>query len=327
MSVDIAVVASFVIESAIQLERIPVLGESLRAEAYYLAPGGKGTNQAVAAARQGRKVGIVGKVGADLYGEMALALYEREGLGTAGIHVADGVQTAIGLVYITPSGDNCIGIYMGANEALTAEEVGAAMRPFMPARVVTAQLESPDEAVLEAFTIAKRHEAITLLNTAPARTVDPEIIGLTDIMTPNESEARLMAGFDVHDESVDLEDVATQLMEMGPRALLITCGAKGSILIERGRRPVRIEPYRVAAVDALGAGDCFSGSLAVALSEGKSISEAARWASVAAALSTLGHGGIAPLPSRQEVEGHLERYLSSHGPQAEEQGTQGGHAR
>jgi ribokinase len=281
---------------------------------------------AVAAARQGRKVGIVGKVGADLYGEMAIALYEREGLGTEGIHVADGVQTAIGLVYITPSGDNCIGIYMGANEALTADEVRVAMRRFMPAAVVTAQLESPDEAVLEAFTIAKQHDAITLLNTAPARKVDPRIIGLTDIMTPNESEARLMAGFDVHDASVDLEDVATKLMEMGPRALLITCGAKGSILMERGRRPLSIAPYRVPAVDALGAGDCFSGSLAVALSEGKSIVDAARWASVAAALSTMGHGGIAPLPSRTEVQRHLEPYLSGHSQQVEEQGTNGGHA-
>ncbi len=308
MSVDIATVASFVIESAITLDRIPVLGESLRGEHYYLAPGGKGTNQAVAAARQGKKVGIVGKVGDDLYGEMAVALYEREGLSTAGIHVSDKVKTAIGLVYLTPSGDNCIGIYMGANEELTAEEVSSAMSTFMPAKVVTAQLESPDEAVLEAFTIAKRHHAITLLNTAPARKVDRRIIELTDIMTPNESEARLMAGVDVGDQGVSLEDVATGLMEMGPVALVVTRGSKGSILMERGAPPREIAPYRVGAIDALGAGDCFSGSLAVALSEGKSIADAAKWASVAAALSTLGHGGIAPLPSRDEIEHHVKRY-------------------
>jgi ribokinase len=308
VSVDIAVVASFVIESAIQLDRIPVLGESLRGEHYYLAPGGKGTNLAVAAARQGKKVGIVGKVGADPYGEMAVALYEREGLSTEGIYVTEGVQTAIGLVYVTPTGDNCIGIYMGANEELSAEEVRAAMSAFMPAKVVTAQLESPDQAVLEAFTIAKQHDAITLLNTAPARNVDPRIIELTDIMTPNECEARLMAGFDVGNQSVGLAEVAAKLMEMGPRAVVITRGAKGSILMERGKRTLSIEPYEVAAMDALGAGDCFSGSLAVALSEGKSIADAAKWASVAAALSTLGHGGIAPLPSREEVEDHVQRY-------------------
>jgi ribokinase len=308
MSVDIAVVASFVIESAITLDRIPVLGESLRGEHYYLAPGGKGTNQAVAAARQGKKVGIVGKVGADLYGEMAIALYEREGLSTEGVHLTEGAHTAIGLVYVTPTGDNCIGIYMGANEELSADEVNAAVSGFMPAKVVTAQLESPDEAVLEAFTIAKQHDAVTLLNTAPARKVDARIIELTDIMTPNESEARLMAGFDVGDQSVSLEEVATKLMEMGPKALVLTRGARGSILMERGKRPLSIEPYRVAAMDALGAGDCFSGSLAVALCEGKSIVDAAKWATVAAALSTLGHGGIAPLPSRQDVEDHCKRY-------------------
>jgi len=308
MSVDIATVASFVIESAIQLDRIPVLGESLRGEHYYLAPGGKGTNQAVAAARQGKEVGIVGKVGDDLYGEMAIALYEREGLSTEGVHVARDAKTAIGLVYLTPSGDNCIGIYMGANEELSAEEVASAMSAFMPAKVVTAQLESPDEAILEAFTIAKRHDAITILNTAPARKVDERVIELTDIMTPNESEARLMAGLDVEDWSVGPEDVATQLMEMGPKALVLTRGSRGSILMERGRGPRSIASYPVAAIDALGAGDCFSGSLAVALSEGKSIADAARWASVAAALSTLGHGGIAPLPSREAVEDHLKRY-------------------
>jgi ribokinase len=308
MSVDIATVASFVIESAVKLDRIPVLGESLRAEHYYLAPGGKGTNQAVAAARQGKKVGIVGKVGDDLYGEMAMALYQQEGLSAEGIHVADEAKTAIGLVYVTPSGDNCIGIYMGANEELSADEVGAAMDTFMPAKVVTAQLESPDEAVLEAFTIAKQHDAITLLNTAPARTVDERILRLTDIMTPNESEARLMAGYDAGEQGVGLEDVAAKLMEMGPKALVVTLGARGSILMRRGMPPKNIGPYRVAAIDALGAGDCFSGSLAVALSEGKSIEDAARWASTAAALSTMGHGGIAPLPSRPEVEDHLKKY-------------------
>lgn len=308
MGVDIATVASFVVESAIQLERIPVLGESLRGEHYYLAPGGKGTNQAVAAARQGKKVGIVGKVGDDLHGEMAVALYEREGLSTEGVYVADEAKTAIGLVYLTPSGDNCIGIYMGANEELTALEVAAAMSTFMPAKVVTAQLESPDEAVLEAFTIAKRHDSITLLNTAPARRVDERIIALTDIMTPNESEARLMAGFDAGDRSASLEVVTTRLMEMGPKAVVLTRGSKGSILVENGSPPREIEPYRVTAVDALGAGDCFSGSLAVALSEGKDIANAVEWATVAAALSTLGRGGIAPLPSRSQVEDHLERY-------------------
>jgi ribokinase len=182
------------------------------------------------------------------------------------------------------------------------------MSAFMPAKVVTAQLESPDEAVLEAFAIAKQHDAITLLNTAPARRVDERIIELTDIMTPNEGEARSIAGFDVADPSVGLEEVATRLTEMGPKAVVLTRGSQGSILMERGKQPRRIDPYPIAAVDALGAGDCFSGSLAVALSEGKSIVEAAGWASVAAALSTLGHGGIAPLPSRAEVEDHFRRY-------------------
>ena len=311
MSVDIAVVASFVIESAVTLPRIPVLGESVKAEKYYMAPGGKGTNQAVAGARQGKSVGIVAKVGNDLYGNMAFDLYQREGINVDGVFTSDDAQTAIGLVYIHPSGDNCIGIYMGANEALTHAEATKVMSGYMPAKVVTAQLESLDEAILAAFQIAKQHGAITLLNTAPAREVDERIIALTDIMTPNESEAKLLAGFDPGDKQVDMETVAQKLISLGPKAIVITLGSKGSVVMEKGQKPVRIRPYSVNAVDTLGAGDCFSGSLAVALSEGKSIVEAAEWASVAAALSTLGNGGIAPQPSREQVETHYRLYMDS----------------
>lgn len=311
MSVDIAVVASFVIESAVTLPRIPVLGESVKAEKYYMAPGGKGTNQAVAAARQGKNVGIVAKVGNDLYGKMAFNLYNSEGIKADGVFTTDEEKTAIGLVYIHPTGDNCIGIYMGANEKLGYDEVSRVMTDYMPAKVVTAQLESGDNAILSAFEIAKKNGALTLLNPAPARKVDERILALTDIMTPNESEAKLLAGFDPGDQNINMEIVSEKLISFGIKALVITLGAKGCIVMEKGSRPMRIKPYKVNAVDTLGAGDCFSGSLAVALSEDKSIQEAAEWASVAAALSTLGNGGIAPLPAREQVETQYRVYKNS----------------
>lgn len=308
MSVDIAVVASFVIESAVTLPRIPVLGESVKAEQYYMAPGGKGTNQAVTASRQGKNVGIVAKVGNDMYGKMAFDLYSREGIKTDGVFMTDEEKTAIGLVYIHPTGDNCCAIYMGANKKLGYDEVSSVMNNYMPAKIVTAQLESADAAILSAFEIAKKNNAMTLLNPAPARKVDDRILALTDIMTPNESEAKLLAGFDPGDQDINMEMVSEKLISFGIKALVITLGAKGCIVMEKGSEPVRISPFKVNAKDTLGAGDCFSGSLAVALSEDKSLIEAAEWASVAAALSTMGNGGIAPLPSREQVEAHYQLY-------------------
>lgn len=301
MPVDIAIVASFVIESAIRLPRLPVLGETLGGDIYNLAPGGKGTNQAIAAARQGKTVGVVGKVGADLYGDMAMDLYKRENVDCQSVLRTDEEQTAIGLVYFLPSGDNCIGLYPGANRLLTADEASEGMRKLMPSKVVSAQLESPDEAIRAAFMIAKEYGAKVILDPAPARQVDSEILNMVSVLTPNQSEARILAGLAPDDCSVGLMEIGLRLLDMGPEAVVITMGENGSLLVERGKDPRRIEPYLVDTVDALGAGDCFAGSLAVAMSEGRPLPEAAEWASVAAALSTRGIGGIAPLPSRDDV--------------------------
>lgn len=305
--VDIAIVASFVIESAIRLPRLPVQGETLEGDIYNLAPGGKGTNQAIAAARQGKRVGVVGKVGTDLYGDMAIDLYKKEGVDCQGVLRTNGEQTAIGLVYFLPSGDNCIGLYPGANRLLTAGEVSEGMRKLMPAKVVSAQLESPDEAIGAAFRIAKENGAKVILDPAPARQVGSEILNMVSVLTPNQSEARILAGLDPDDCSVGLGEIGLELLRMGPEAVAITMGENGSLLIEHGKDPRRIKPYLVDTVDALGAGDCFAGSLAVAISEGRPLVEAAEWASVAAALSTRGIGGIAPLPSRKDVSDNIAK--------------------
>lgn len=301
MAVDIAVIASFVIENAIRVPRFPVIGETLVGDLYNLAPGGKGTNQAVAAARQEKKVGIIGKVGGDLYGDMAFRLYEEEGIDCQGVLKTDKAKTATGLVYFVPSGENCIGLYMGANILLTRKEVEEFMPGLMPAKVVSAQLESPDEAIDAAFSIGKQHNAVIILDPAPARKIGKDMLEKVSILTPNESEARILVGIDPDDDSVSLTEIGRRLLTMGPEAVVITLGAKGSLVIEKDRDPKEIAVYDVDTVDTLGAGDCFTGSLAVGISEGKSLVKAAEWANVAASLSTRGVGGIAPLPSRKEV--------------------------
>jgi ribokinase len=308
MAVDIAVIGSFVIESAIRLERMPVVGETLVGDKYYMAPGGKGTNQAIAAVRQGKDVGLVVKIGKDLFADFALNLYKKEGVDLAGVFQTEESSTAIGLVYFNPSGENCIGLYTGANDLLTGKEVESVFEKFMPAKVVTAQLESPDEAILTGFRIGRQHGSLNVLNTAPAREIDPQILEYTDIMTPNETEAKLLVGLAPDDSSVGLNEIGAKLLDKGLSAVIITLGSKGSMLFEKGKDPVSIDSYKVDTVDTLGAGDCFSGSLCAALSEGKSLIESVEWACVAAALKTLGNGGIAPLPQRETVEEHLKIY-------------------
>jgi len=308
MPVDIAVIGSFVIESAICLERMPVVGETLLGEKYYMAPGGKGTNQAISSARQGKSVGLVVKVGKDIFADIALNLYKKENINLEGVLQTEDEKTAIGLVYLLPSGENCIGYYPGANNLLNGNEVEKAFEKFMPAKVVTAQMEVPDDAILTGFRIGKQNNSTTLLNTAPARGINPKIYEYTDIMTPNETEAKLLVGLKPDDNTVRLADIGRQLIELGVKSVVITLGSKGSMLFEKDKEPISIDAYKVDTVDTLGAGDCFSGSLCVALSEGKSMVESVKWACVAAAPQTTGYGGVAPIPYREEIEKHFLIY-------------------
>lgn len=190
--------------------------------------------------------------------------------------------TGVALVFLEPSGENRIAVYRGANWRLTPAEVEAIAPRLADARVLTAQLEIPDDAVAAGLALGRRHGLITILNPAPARPLPAAMLADADVLTPNEGEARMLLGLAPADDSLGMREVARRLLALGPRAVIITLGAQGCLISTPEAEPMHLAAHRVAAVDTVGAGDAFNGGLAVALAEGRSLLEAARWASATA---------------------------------------------
>lgn len=305
---DVAVIGSFVMALTTRLPRMPEAGESLIADLLDVGPGGKGSNLAVAVARQGARVGLVAKIGADLFGDVALKLYADEGIDSAYVVRASDAQTGVALIYLEHSGENRIGIYPGANAALSAAEVERiAQAPgFASARVLATQLEIGDEAVAAAVKLGAAHGKIVLLNPAPARPLSSEILRHVDILTPNEGESRMLAGIEPG-AALSHVEVGRRLLALGPRTVIITLGEQGCLIVQRDGEPLHVPAFAVQAIDTVGAGDAFSGGLAVALADGKALPEAARWACATAALSVMHVGAIPGLPHRADVAALLQR--------------------
>jgi ribokinase len=302
---DVIVVGSFVMALTERVPRMPHVGESLVADLLDVGPGGKGTNLAVAVARQGKRVGLIAKLGADMFADVALRLYAEEGIATDFVSRDSREPTGVALVYLEPSGDNRIAVYRGANWLLSPEDVEAIAPHAADACVLTAQLEIPDATVAAAVALGRRLGAQVILNPAPARPLPAEILAGVDVLTPNEGEARLLLGLAPGDESVRPAEAARRLLASGPRAVIVTLGAQGCLIVQPDAQPVHLPAHPVTAVDTVGAGDAFSGGLAVALAEGKPLLEAARWANVTAALSVMHLGAIPGLPRRELVARHV----------------------
>jgi ribokinase len=305
---DIVVIGSYVMALTERIPRMPHAGESLVADLLDVGPGGKGTNAGVAMARQGKQIGFIAKVGADMFGDYAMKLYAREGIDTAFVHCDATEPTGVALIYLETSGENRIVVYRGANWLLTPAEVTAIEPHIAGAKVMTAQLEVNDDAVSAGFALGQQHGLTTILNPAPARYLPASLLVNTDILTPNEGEARLIAGLPVDDATTPMEEVGQMLLRMGPRIVIITLGGEGCLIAQRDSAPVRVPAYPVQVVDTVGAGDAFNAGLAVALCDGKPLIDAARWACVTAALSVMHVGAIPGLPNRGTVEQHYAKW-------------------
>ena len=305
---DVIVIGSFVMALTTRLPRMPHAGESLVADLLDVGPGGKGSNLAVAVARQGKQVGLVAKVGADLFSSVAFDLWHKEGIDTTYVVQARDEQTGVALVYLEPSGQNRIGVYPGANLALTPAEVWAIEPKLAQAKVIALQLEIGDGAVLAAMKMGHHHNLTVLLNPAPARFLSNEILRQTDVLTPNENESRLLLGLDANDTGISHAEVGRALLDTGSKIVIITLGEQGSLVVQRNAEPIHVPAYPVQAVDTVGAGDAFSGGLCVALAEGKPLLEAVRWASVTAALSVTHIGAIPGLPTRDLVDARFRTW-------------------
>src|SRR5262245_38900989 len=309
----VCVVGSLNMDLVIRAPRIPTPGETVLGGAYRAIPGGKGANQAVAAARMGAHVSIIGCIGDDPHGMKLRQTLEGEPLDLSRIITRAGEATGLALITVAEGGENTIVVSPGANATLTAEDVVAAADAIRTADVLLMQLEVPSAAVMAAARIAREAGKGVILNAAPARVVSPEFLRLVDVLVVNRVEAGRLLQMD---PAMDPARLALRLPELGPPTAVLTLGVQGAVLNHRGR-PRRVPTPAVQAVDAVGAGDALCGVLAAcwppvmaagrSLEEMRYVEQAVLAASVAGALATTKAGAIPSLPSTDEVAPYMRQ--------------------
>jgi ribokinase len=296
---DVVCIASWNADLVSRVARPIGRGETLLATQFEIGPGGKGSNAAVAAARQGARVAVIARIGDDDFGRMALDLWSREGIAAGHVEQAAGERSGVAQILVYDDGDNSIAVYRGAGAALGETQVRAAAATIAAARVVMASCEVPQAATLEAFRLAHAHGVTTLLNPAPAQPLPETLLALTDLLTPNEGELRLLAG---RGDTAPVEQAAQVLLERGAGAVLATLGARGACLFRRDTSPLALPGWPMDVADTIGAGDTCTGALAAALARGLDLPEAARVANAAAALSVTGRGALGGMPTLAQVQ-------------------------
>jgi len=296
----IAVVGSANTDMVIKADRIPAPGETVIGREFVMAPGGKGANQAVAAARLGAEVTFVARLGSDVFGDRAIAGYEQEGIDTTWIVRDPETASGVALIFVDEAGENSIAVASGANARLAAEDVERAQDAIASADVLLVQLEVPLAALSRAIEIAHSAGVRVILNPAPAREVPASLLSRVSIATPNEHEIKVVVG-----EGDRVRSVA-KMLDAGTQTVLVTLGAQGVLWAEKGQQ-VRIPAFRVQAVDTTAAGDAFNGALAYALASELAMQEAIRYASAAAAIAVTRMGAQPSLPTRTEVKVFLRQ--------------------
>lgn len=295
----IIVIGSSNTDLAIKTIRIPEPGETVMGGTFMMTAGGKGANQAVAVARLGGDVAFVTKVGDDMFGDESRARYVKEGLPEKFLLVEKGTPSGVALITVDAKGENCIVVAPGANNALTCADVDAVRDEIAAADYLLLQLEIPMEVVEHAAEVAVANGTKVILNPAPAAELSKTLIESLYLITPNRTECQLLSGVAIANEA-DAEAAAGKLMEMGVKNVIVTLGSKGS-LVRTAEGCTVVEACRVESVDTTAAGDVFNGALCVALSEGKDLVEAARFASRASAISVTRMGAQSSVPYRAEL--------------------------
>ena len=303
MNARIAVVGSLNMDLIVRSPWLPQAGETIIGSEFQTLPGGKGSNQAVAAARLGGQVAMVGRVGNDGFGATLLETLREAGVNHDYVLMDEQHPSGVALITVDDEGGNTIVVASGANMALTPEDVEQAEDIISAARVLLLQLEIPLPAVQRAAEIASANGVTVILNPAPARPIPDEIMQPVDILAPNESETMLLTGAPVTDDA-EIISAAAALREVGPETVILTLGARGALL-STAEYSSRLPSFSVNVVDTTAAGDAFLGGLAVALAEGCPLPDAVRWGNAAGALATTRPGAQPSLPHRHEVEALL----------------------
>jgi len=297
---DILVVGSINMDLMVRSARIPSPGETVLGEQFATCPGGKGANQAVAAARLGGKCRMIGTVGDDAFGQQLLADLKAEGVDCDHVTATAEAATGVAMIIVDANGENSIVVASGANSELVPDDVFARSELFEQADVVLLQLELPLPTVRAATEIARRHGCKVILDPAPARRGLGDELLQVDIVSPNVTEAAILTGEKAHEERV-AKNVALNLISRGAQAAVLKLGARGSMVVAADEHFYRIAPYKVDVVDTTAAGDAFTAALGVAVGRGQGLREAATFANAAGALACTQLGAQSAMPSAEAV--------------------------
>ncbi len=304
MKPSIVIVGSSNTDMVIKAGHLPAPGETILGGIFFMTQGGKGANQAVAAARLNGQVTFIAKIGADVFGKQSLQLYKDDGIDTSYIARDEHGPSGVALITVDDNGENCIAVAPGANGTLSIDDISKAQTVIENASIILMQLEIPVETVEYVANLAESRHVRLVLNPAPARTLSDNILSKVSIITPNEKETEMLTGIKIYD-IVSTKEAARFLSKKGIETVIITMGSAGALIFYNNDYEVVSAP-KVKAVDTTAAGDVFNGALVVAISEGKDIIEAVRFANAAAAISVTRLGAQASAPHRVEAEAFIK---------------------
>lgn len=293
-------VGSINMDLIVRSPRFPKPGETIIGSSFFTAPGGKGANQSVAAARAGGKVSHIGRVGKDDFGSALLSTMVGDNIDCDNVIMDADHATGIALIVVEDSGENSIVVASGANMHVSPQDIEHIADQISSAAVLLLQLEIPIETVIFAASIAHQSGCRVLLNPAPAQSLPPELLQNVDILIPNESETHILTGLPVEDDD-QLRASASSLLDLGVEMVILTMGERGAMLIHP-EQSTHIAPFRVDPVDTTAAGDAFVGAFAAALADGEPIDKAVIWGNAAGALAATKMGAQPSLPAREDIE-------------------------
>ena len=314
MAASIAVIGSLNMDLVIRSPRIPGPGETILGGELHTVPGGKGANQAVAAARLGARVSMIGRVGRDTFATPLLENLAADGIDHTFVLQDRESATGVALIVVDDNGENSIVVSSGANMRLSPADVEAAEAAISAAALLILQLEVPLDTVIRSAELARAHGVQVVLNPAPARPLPAELLSMVDVLVPNESEAAFLTGLPTGTQSEAAEAVQT-LLGSGVGTVILTLGERGALPARHGEMRV-VPAFQVEPVDTTAAGDAFVAGLSVALAEGRELYEAVRWGNAAGGLAATKLGAQTSLPTRQA----LERLLSGSSPDSSQGG-------
>lgn len=297
---SIVVIGSSNTDMVIKTNHLPVPGETVTGGEFHVYPGGKGANQAVAAARLGGRVSFIANIGDDPFGRQSVELIKAEGIDVSGLNIEPGIASGVALISVDKNGENCIAVASGSNATLFPQTLQRSLPIIKKADIVLMQLETPLETINYVADLCKKDDITFILNPAPACLLPDTLFPDISIITPNEKEAEMLTGVKISDEESAIE-AAYMLKGKGVGIVIITMGRQGALIVTDDYEKV-IPSLAVEAVDSTGAGDIFNGALSVAIAEGRDVAEAVKFACHAAAISVTRLGAQSSAPGRKEME-------------------------